>query len=98
MDRKQNGEIGAKGMAMVNIPSPHSSPQVGGSLAVLLASLATLSYGSPGQKVAITCHLSPDHHSMQVAIATATALAEGLSKEYDNLFIAAIVILAYRLV
>jgi len=56
------------------------SKTVGGSLAVLTATLATLSFGSLPTKACISA---------------AVAVAEGLSKDYDNLFIAAIVIASY---
>jgi hypothetical protein len=56
--------------------------QVGGSLAVLLATLATLSYGSTAQRL---------------VLAGLVAMAEGLTRDYDNLGIAAIVILGYTL-
>eukprot|EP00092_Neocalanus_flemingeri_P005667 GFUD01006105.1.p1 GENE.GFUD01006105.1~~GFUD01006105.1.p1 ORF type:complete len:226 (-),score=26.67 GFUD01006105.1:115-792(-) len=53
---------------------------VGGTCAVFLATLATLGYGGWGQKLALS---------------VVVAIAEGLSKDYDNLFIAAIVIAGY---
>lgn len=54
---------------------------VGGSLAVFLATLLTLSFGSSGEKLLLS------------ALVT---VAEGLSREYDNLLIAGLVILGYR--
>ena len=55
---------------------------IGGSLAVLAATLATLTFGNFAQKLLLS---------------VLVALAEGLSCDYDNLFIAALVIAGYNL-
>ena len=56
---------------------------IGGSLAVFLAPAATLTFGSWAQKLALSLLV---------------ALAEGLSCDYDNLFIAALVIAGYNVI
>ena len=56
---------------------------IGGSLAVFLATIATLTFGSWAQKLALSLLV---------------ALAEGLSCDYDNLFIAALVIAGYNVI
>ena len=53
---------------------------VGGTCAVFLSTLATLGFGSWGEKLGLS---------------VVVAIAEGLSKDFDNLFIAAIVIGGY---
>ena len=53
---------------------------VGGTCAVFLSTLATLGFGSWGEKFGLS---------------VVVAIAEGLSKDFDNLFIAAIVICGY---
>ena len=55
---------------------------IGGSLAVFAATLATLTFGSFAQKLLLS---------------VLVALAEGLSCDYDNLFIAALVIAGYNI-
>ena len=63
-------------------PNPRWAGQktVGGSGAVLVASLASISYGNPAARC---------------LLAATIALAEGVTSEFDNLFIAAIVIAGY---
>merc|ERR1712096_164909 len=56
---------------------------VGGSSAVFIATLATLGYGSWIEKLLLSVLVT---------------IAEGLSKDYDNLFIAALVIIGYGVI
>lgn len=56
---------------------------VGGSSAVFIATLATLGYGSWIEKLVLSVLVT---------------IAEGLSKDYDNLFIAALVIIGYGVI
>ncbi|CAD7949372.1 unnamed protein product [Amoebophrya sp. A120] len=64
-------------------PSWIGNKTVGGTLAVFVAGFFSLTFGNTIQRI---------------LIAAAIAIAEGLSKDYDNLFIAFVVVCSYFLV
>ena len=79
------GAIVGKGLTNLNFYNPVwiGNKTVCGSIAVLMASFLSLTYGTMQEKVLISL---------------LAALVEGISLEYDNLMIAAVVIVGYNIV
>ena len=78
------GAIIGKGLTKFNFYNPIwiGKKTVGGTAAVFIASLLTLTYGTLLEKV---------------VIALLSAIVEGISLEYDNLMITAVVLSGYKI-
>jgi len=78
------GAIIGKGLTKLKFYNPSwiGKKTVGGTAAVFIATFLTLTYGTLEQKI---------------LIASLAAIVEGISLEYDNLMITAVVVLGYKI-
>ena len=79
------GALVGKGLTKLQVYNPAwiGTKTIGGTIAVFIASLLSLTFGTIQEKSLISL---------------LAALAEGISLEYDNLMIAAVVLLGYNIV